>query len=180
MAADIILDDLTNGALDTENNWNGTGVFDKLIMAVNSNIEGQYNKGRINGADYANVYLGSMQSVIAQSMQFLLQEQLVEAQIDNALKDVDIKERQALVAEAKQADSELTSAKNRLVLEAQEALYKRQKAGFDDNKHQKILDTQMNAWGITFQDTDTTFVPNQIGQTEFDTSFAATRQDYDI
>ena len=36
----------------------------------------------------------------------------------------------------------------------------------------------MNAWGITFQDTDTTFIPNQIGQTDFDTSFAAARQSY--
>lgn len=78
--ADITLTNLTDGSLDSSNEWTGTGVFDKLIEAVNKNIEGQYNKGRINGNDYANVYLGSMQSVIAQSVQFLLQENLVTAQ----------------------------------------------------------------------------------------------------
>ena len=80
--ADILLTDLTNGSLDVNNEWTGTGVFDKLIAAVNKNIEGQYNLGRIKGADYANVYLGSIQSVIAQSMQYVLQEKLQEAQIE--------------------------------------------------------------------------------------------------
>jgi len=70
------------------------------------------------------------------------------------------------------------SEKNEAVLEAQEALYKRQRAGFDDNKYQKVLDTQMNAWGITFQDTDTTFIPDEISKTEFNNSFTAARKDY--
>ena len=79
--ATIDLDVLTNGT--TQNNeWSGTGIFDVLTNAVNKNIEIQYNKGRIKGADYANVYLSSMQAVIAQSVQFLQQKQLTEAQID--------------------------------------------------------------------------------------------------
>jgi len=93
---------------------------------------------------------------------FAMQEELTEAKVAN------------------EEDKLVTAAKQRDVLAAQEALYKRQKAGFDDNKHQKILETQMNAWGITFQDTDTTFIPSQIGQTEFDTSFNAVRQNYDV
>jgi len=82
MATDITLADLTNGTLDANNVWTGTGVFDKLIEAVNKNIEGQYKLGRIGGPDYANVYLGSMQSVIAESVQYLLQEKQIEAQTD--------------------------------------------------------------------------------------------------
>jgi hypothetical protein len=76
MATDITIEQLTDGTL-TDNEWVGTGVFDKLIDAVNQNIEGQYNKGRIKGTDYANVYLGSMQSVISQSIEFLLNKSLV-------------------------------------------------------------------------------------------------------
>lgn len=38
------------------------------------------------------------------------------------------------------------------VLRAQEALYERQKDAFDDNKYQKLLETQMNYNGIIFQD----------------------------
>ena len=78
--ATIDLNVLTNGT--TQNNeWSGTGIFDILTNAVNKNIEIQYNKGRIKGTDYANVYLSSMQAVIAQSVQFLQQKQLTEAQI---------------------------------------------------------------------------------------------------
>jgi hypothetical protein len=97
MMADITITDLTDGSLDANNDWAGTGVFDKLIEAVNKNIEGQYNKGRISGSDYANVYLGSMQSVLAQSMQYLLQEKVVEADIALKEKQLEIAEQERLV-----------------------------------------------------------------------------------
>lgn len=82
MATDITLGDLTNGHLNSSNEWDGSGVFDILISAVNKNIEGQYNKGRITSTDYATVYLGGLQSVIAQSMQYILEEKQVESQTD--------------------------------------------------------------------------------------------------
>ena len=82
MATDIQITDLTDGMLATTDEWVGNGIFDKLIAAVNSNIEGQFNKGRIKGADYANVYLGSIQSVLQQSLQYVLQEKQTEAQVD--------------------------------------------------------------------------------------------------
>ena len=50
--------------------------------------------------------------------------------------------------DSKQADNELTSEKNRLVLVAQEALLIRQKAGFDDNKFHKILSSSLQYHGI--------------------------------
>ena len=53
-------------------------------------------------------------------------------------------------ARLKVADDMLTSSKNRDVLVTQKALYERQIEGFDDNKHQKLFDTQMNAWGLMF------------------------------
>lgn len=48
------------------------------------------------------------------------------------------------------ADDMLTSAKNREVLVAQKALHERQTVGFDDNKYQKLFDSQINAWGVMF------------------------------
>lgn len=71
-----------------------------------------------------------------------------------------------------------TAEKQLDVLEEQKLLYRRQRAGFDDNKHQKILDSKMNAWGITFQDTDTTFVPSQLNQAGFDETFNSVKEDY--
>lgn len=68
-------------------NITDTGIFDQLMAAVNKHIDYQYLNNRITGSDYATVYLGSMQAVLAQSVQFALQDQLVEAQITKTLED---------------------------------------------------------------------------------------------
>jgi len=80
MADELSITELTDGTL-VNKEWEGTGIFDVMIKAVNGNVEGQRQKGYITGEKYADVYLGSMQSVIAQSMQFLLQRDQVAAQI---------------------------------------------------------------------------------------------------
>ena len=76
--ADIELSNLT----DSTNADNGTGVFDKLIQSVEHHIESQYKAGRITGNDYSSVYLGSMQSVLSESVKFVLSEQQVEKEVD--------------------------------------------------------------------------------------------------
>ena len=83
MATSIQFSDLTNATTPTD----GTGYFDKLLSTINIHINDQYTQGRLTGTDYANVYLGSMQSAISQSLEFLLKEKLIEAQIDGASKD---------------------------------------------------------------------------------------------
>ena len=104
MATDILLTSLTEGTLT------GSGVFDKLMSAVNVHIEEQFSKSRIKDSEYATVYLGAMQTVIAESMQFVLTEKQSEAQTDqtiqqtaSVLKDLDIKERQMVLSEAESA-----------------------------------------------------------------------------
>ena len=98
MATDIVLSDLINGSIviDSEGNhrWVGTGVFDKLIDGVNQNLETQYKNQRINGADYAMVYSNSIVAVMSQAVEYLLREKLVEAQIDDTLAGIDLKEEQ--------------------------------------------------------------------------------------
>lgn len=88
--ADIDLNNLTN-ATDGDD---GTGVFDQLMVAVENHIEEQYDSGRITGTDFATVYLGAVQSVLQQSMSFLLEEQkadkeadLLQAKIDSEVKN---------------------------------------------------------------------------------------------
>jgi len=76
--ADIELSNLT----DSTNADNGTGVFDKLIQSVEHHIESQYKAGRITGNDYSSVYMGSMQSVLSESVKFVLSEQQVEKEVD--------------------------------------------------------------------------------------------------
>lgn len=67
------------------------------------------------------------------------QQKLIEKQIE-----------QGTVAISKVQDDMLTSAKTRLSIEKQTELYQRQKEGFDDNKYQKLFETQINAWGVMF------------------------------
>ena len=75
---DITIENVTN--ITDENANNGTGVFDVLMKSVEAHIESQY--GKITGSDYATVYLGSLQAVLAQSVQFVLQEEAAGLQAD--------------------------------------------------------------------------------------------------
>lgn len=89
------LSDITQGQLTDKNDWEGTGIFDVLINAVNKNIEAQYQKGRINGSDFANVYLSSMQAVLEQAIEYSLRKDLTEAQIATAYTERVIKDKEA-------------------------------------------------------------------------------------
>ena len=73
MAA-ITVQDLTQGELK------GTGVFDELMRSTKAHLSEEYSKGHIKGSEYATVYLGALQSVMSQSLQFLLQQQQVDLQ----------------------------------------------------------------------------------------------------
>ena len=81
MAADILLTDLTNATSVTDGASNGTGALDRLMNTINLYLDDQYTRGRIKGTDYANVLLGSIQSVLSASLQFTLTEKVNEAQI---------------------------------------------------------------------------------------------------
>lgn len=71
MTNNIELSDFTNGAT-VAGKWEGSGVFDTIMEAVTGNIEIQHTAGRITGPEYANVYLGSLQVAITESLKFIL------------------------------------------------------------------------------------------------------------
>ena len=72
----INVSELTTKAVD------GTGVFDTLMQATNAQVIKEFESGRISGNDYASVYLGALQSTLAQSVTFLLQKQQADKQAD--------------------------------------------------------------------------------------------------
>ena len=121
----VNLAELTNGTtvvkeVDGLNTytWEGTAVFDVLVRMVNENLKIQFDEGRIKATDYAQAYIGGLQTCLTESMKYILQK-------DNLIKDEDLK----------QANIDLLN---------------RQKEGFDDNKHQKLFEAQMNAWALMF------------------------------
>lgn len=71
----IELPDLTGGEKA------GSGVFDELMRTVKAHLEGEFNSGRINQDEYANIYLGAMQSTMQTALQFTLQYQVTNQQI---------------------------------------------------------------------------------------------------
>lgn len=54
----------------TNNTLTGNGVFDRMMNAVELHIKDEYNKNRITGSNYANVYLNALQSVLQCATQF--------------------------------------------------------------------------------------------------------------
>ena len=155
--ADIKWDDIVGAKTIDDGGYVGD-----LLTLARAHVQDALVKNELTQAEAGEVYTAMIPAAMQNGIGFAMQEELTEAKVAN------------------EEDKLVTAAKQRDVLTAQEALYKRQKAGFDDNKQQKILDSQMNAWGITFQDTDTTFIPDQISQPEFDISFDAVRTDYDV
>lgn len=150
----VDINDFSNGSINNSNpqepKWEGTGVFDIIMKAANENIKIQNQTSRITGAEYAEVYLGTMQTAISEAMKFLLNK-------DQSTKDLEVKQAQIDVAleekrlKAAQADAyPIQSAKDLEVKQANVVLLNRQKEGFDDNKYQKLFEAQMNAWALMF------------------------------
>lgn len=89
MAKIVDINDFSNGSIDNSNpqepKWEGTGVFDIIMKAANENIKIQNQTSRITGAEYAEVYLGTMQTAISEAMKFLLNK-------DQSTKDLEVKQ----------------------------------------------------------------------------------------
>ncbi len=58
--------DLTTGAI------NGTGAFDKLMVGVAAQLQGEYDAGRITGVEYTKAYIALTGSALSSSLQYLL------------------------------------------------------------------------------------------------------------
>ena len=112
----IDITDFSNGQIDTTNpqdpSWEGTGIFDLIIKAANENIKIQHKTSRITGAEYAEVYLGTMQSAISEAMKFILNKKTIEKGLE--AQDVSI-----AISEVQLAENTEKWALQRKVLENQ-------------------------------------------------------------
>lgn len=128
MADEIIVTPITNEDLTTKV-VDGTGIFDELMTAANAHLDSQWGKDRITGTQYAEVYLGQLQSVLAQAVAFLLERDkayynnlLINAQIELANKQVELAEKQI-----EQADKEIELLEKQIELQEANADLTRQK-----------------------------------------------------
>jgi len=153
------LSDTTHDTIDTK-----TGNFDHLMKAVTLHLEEQFNAGRITGTDYATVYLGALQSVLAQAVNFtlnmnkaneeatLLEKQQTKAESEKALLD------QKKITEYAQTG---TTSANTLptgssVAGKQITLFTEQAKGFKWNADAKYLKTVVDAYSVNLSVSKTT------------------------
>lgn len=88
MAIEISIPNITTVQItDANYDSTNTGVFDVLMEAVNLQIGKQWELGRLEGTDYANVYLGVMQTVLQESIKFALTSEAAGLQADEVLAD---------------------------------------------------------------------------------------------
>jgi len=173
----------------------GTGVFDVLMTAVEAHIERQFQKQRITGEDYATVYLGSLQAVLQQSVQFILNEQTAGKQSD--LLDQQILEQtekvltQAEVTTKTQSEIALLDQKKITelaqtsdtataafgsgstaltgVMGSQRQLYKTQTQGFIAKHHVDTVKQLGDMWSVAYSINDGTTIPAPAGVTSMAT-----------
>ena len=166
--------DVTTEAID------GTGVFDIYMRAGMNQLNTQYDKGRIKGADFAAAYIAQMQLMMTEANKFVLglaQAEMsllmFEQQYMGAAYDALAKEAQAkklkfdsdLVCQ-QVAELKLNGASKRNLEAAQRDgacqqvdLYKAQAKGFADKNRNDTFKTVMNAWAINAVEVDSDSMP---------------------
>ena len=112
----VTLADLTQAKLD------GAGVFDTLMRAAALHVQQEFDRNRIKGQDYAQVYLTAMQYTLQNAVTFLLQKD--KAAYDAALVEANIRlvETQILLAEKQLEQEEFRKE----LIQAQAALTRKQ------------------------------------------------------
>ncbi len=190
----ITIPELTSVALK------GSGVFDQLMQSVELRLQQEYNKGRIKGADYSKVYLGAMDSVMQQSLAFVMGKQtadkqadLLSAQAANELLQADLITEQVTKMQSEIAliDQKLTNSiieganltKIGLKLESDKALVDSQILKIDQENllviQQKLKITQDIAIGVVQEANivqDTAVKLSQVSKLTQDISMSQTQQ----
>lgn len=136
---------------DVVDNTNGTGYFNEIMTSVKGHINTEYQAGRIVGADYATVFLGSMQYALNNAIQYVLQErvqnqqaELLSAQADNAIAETSLLGSNKALVDAKTT----TETIQLNVLNAQTKVYKAQAASFIAKHNRELAQLTSDMWTV--------------------------------
>lgn len=122
--------DLTTGTID------GDGTFDTLMRGLGAQLQKEFDKGRITGADYAKTYIELAAGAMAQAVQFLTQRDLTYYQAVGAALQAQTAQVQLATARVQLEDAKAQLAAHRyeaLNTEATFALTKLKLATEDAN-----------------------------------------------
>ena len=146
--ADITFNDLSD---TTESTISAkTGNFDELMKVVTLHLEDQFNAGRITGTDYATVYLGALQSTLAQAVNFTLN-------MNKANKETDLLAQKEITEYAQTGTTSAdTLPVSGSVTGKQITLFTEQAKGFKWNADAKYLKTVVDAYSVNLSVSKTT------------------------
>lgn len=118
----IEVSDLTGGGKDE------AGLYDELMRSMKTHLVEEFDAGRLTGDGYAKVYLGGTQQAMQTALQFVLQQELTNAQIeqiqlqnDKIVKDTALVDAQIALIQAQtaQAQAETALINQRLLTETE-------------------------------------------------------------
>ena len=140
--ADIDFDTLSDAStVGTGNATDGTGNFDELMKVVTLHLEAQFTAGRITGTDYATVYLGALQSTLAQAVSFTLS-------MNKANEEANLLAQKKITEFAQTGVSTVTAPTTGSVTGKQITLFTEQAKGFKWNADAKYLKSLLDAYAI--------------------------------
>jgi len=170
--ANIDVTQLTNASAGSP----GTGVFDVMIDAVELRINAQHTEGRITGSDFAQVYLGGLQSTLQQAVQFLLGQQeadkkadLLAAQIDTAVAaTAKTYGELALVEQRQETEKANTTDATGGQMKAKQDLMAAQTLGFASDTKQKVLKQMLEGYAVNLSISGSADVPETVLDSSID------------
>lgn len=78
----------------TDGTVSGRGVLDQLLCTMTAHLNTQYEKNRITGTEYANLYLGAYQATLQQGIALALAKEQQSYEINNLIWEAKVKEAQ--------------------------------------------------------------------------------------
>lgn len=187
----------------TDRKVDGCGTFDVLMSSVYAHLRTEFDKNRITGAEYTKAYIALTESVISNSVQFLLQKenaywqavagQLEVAKTAKAIEEIEqniinktkealvLDEQRKLVKEqmesqlAQTLDVRTDSAAVSGLIKTQKDLYKQQIDSYKRDAETKLGKLLIDTWTTQKTVDEGLVAPTQVSNTNLDTLIAALR-----
>lgn len=187
----------------TERKVDGCGTFDVLMSSVYAHLRTEFDKNRITGAEYTKAYIALTESVISNSVQFLLQKenaywQAVAGQLEvvktaKAIEEIEqniinktkealiLDEQRKLVKEqmesqlAQTLDVRTDSAAVSGLIKTQKDLYKQQIDSYKRDAETKVGKLLIDTWTTQKTVDEGLTAPTQVSNANLDTLIAALR-----
>lgn len=137
----VTITDITDGTIG------GAGYFDKIMTALNAQIDFQFSKQRLQGKDFATVYLGALQAALSSAIQYVGIVEQVAASIARTTSETALLDQKTKTEMAQILDT-INSVPVAGAVGQQIALQGAQSSAFARSAEQKAVKILLDAWAI--------------------------------